>query len=174
MMVIWHFRRCESQFMRSSSRNNNNNLSSGMNLTIKKVIYVINPKLIKSFINKKNELKNKCNNNLNIILAWHGTSKNNLDDIVENNFNMSIIGRGSYGKGIYFSEYANISQGYGDGLLLCKVILGKSYKMKKTAPGIGLKKGYHSHIVHNSSQKYGDEIVIFDVNQILPCYIVKY
>ncbi len=29
----------------------------------------------------------------------------------------------------YFSEYANVSQGYGDGLLLCKIMLGKTYKM---------------------------------------------
>ena len=40
--------------------------------------------------------------------------------------------------------------------------------------GASLKEGYDSHVVSFNGQTYGQEIVIFDVNQILPCYIVEY
>eukprot|EP01084_Bolivina_argentea_P286665 491785_1 len=49
-----HFRRCESQFMRSCT---NLGLSTnGLNNTIKEVEYIINPKLIKKFEAKKKKL----------------------------------------------------------------------------------------------------------------------
>ena len=35
--------------------------------------------------------------------------------------------------------------------------------------------GYDSHLVVGAkNNQYGQEIVIFDIDQILPCYIVKY
>eukprot|EP00484_Ammonia_sp_Unknown_P000402 CAMPEP_0197022686 /NCGR_PEP_ID=MMETSP1384-20130603/3501_1 /TAXON_ID=29189 /ORGANISM="Ammonia sp." /LENGTH=663 /DNA_ID=CAMNT_0042450771 /DNA_START=8 /DNA_END=1996 /DNA_ORIENTATION=+ len=171
------FRQCESQFMRSCQ--NLGGAANGLNRTITEVEYIINPTLMKKFNAKKKKLmaKNKCDESkLNIILAWHGTPNTNIDGIVKSNFCLSKISansgdKGWYGKGIYFSEYAKISLGYGKGLLLCKVMLGKSYKMLTSdqQTGRGLEKGYDSHtVVDQKGSKYGQEIVIFDVDQILP------
>eukprot|EP01083_Nonionella_stella_P300962 1030115_1 len=178
-----HFRTCESQFMRSCR--NMNAAANGRNQTIKEVEYIYNPKLIQKFETKKKALmtKNKCTKNeLNIVLAWHGTSAANLDSIVENNFTLEKLGahtgnRGAYGAGIYFSEFANVSQAYGDGLILCKVMLGKEYQMNAANGQLGraLEVGCDSHVVVNgSNNQYGQEVVIYDVDQVLPCYIVKY
>eukprot|EP01083_Nonionella_stella_P131008 397757_1 len=181
-----HFRTCESQFMRSCR--NMNAAANGRNQTIKEVEYIYNPKLIQKFETKKKALmtKNNCTKNeLNIVLAWHGTSAANLDGIVENNFSLAKLGastgdKGYYGAGIYFSEFANVSQGYGDALLLCKVMLGKEYQMNAAnsrQDGRALEVGYDSHVVVNgigSNNQYGQEVVIYDVDQVLPCYIVKH
>eukprot|EP01084_Bolivina_argentea_P029355 54479_1 len=147
---------------------------------------VITKKLINKFDAKKKFLMDKYVYNdeskLNIVLAWHGTQKSNVNGIVEHNFDLNKLSESSgdtgwYGCGIYLSEYASISSGYGDSLLLCKVILGKAYKMKTNQQqnGRGLEHGYDCHLVVDQNNKqYGQEIVIFDVDQILPCYIVKY
>lgn len=170
------FRICESQFMRSSARSSMT--SSGMQRTLKEVVYVINPELIRKFQRKKEEMKSRLGSGgVNCILAWHGTPKSNIDNIVENNFSLSHLSknsgdRGWYGAGIYFSEFANVSQGYGDGLLLCKILLGKTYKIKAINTGCDKKEGYDSHMAGGG--KYGTEIVIFNMDQILPCYICKY
>jgi len=78
---------------------------------------------------------------------------------------------GYYGKGIYFSEYPGYSMGYvrgGNKILLCLILIGNSYK---TAYNVGctLKDGYDSHISTD-----GNEIVIFQPDAILPCYVVHY
>ena len=93
--------------------------------------------------------------NLNIILAWHGTSKKNIESIIENNFGFDNIDSNKYDImkylpvsndndndngnknpfGICFSEFANLGcEKDNTGLhqlLLCKVILGKQYKIEK-------------------------------------------
>jgi len=177
------FRTCESQFMRSCQ--NMGGGADGLNKTITEVQYVINPPLIKKFQAKKKQLmaKHKCKENgLNIILAWHGTAAANVQNIVTNNFSLAKLGahtgnKGAYGAGIYFSEFAKVSGAYGDGLMLCKVILGKQYQMTTAQAQVGrsLEPGYDSHVVvSGATSKYGQEVVIFDVDQILPCYIIKY
>eukprot|EP00483_Globobulimina_turgida_P011693 UN11715 len=176
------FRTCESQFARSCDKFGKE--MNGLNKTITEVEYIINPKLIKKFDAKKKKImvKNACKeSDLNIILAWHGTAQSNLETIVKNNFDLSKLGdnkknKGYYGCGIYFSEFARISNVYGDGLLLCKVILGKEFMMKFGKPEIGrtLEPGYDSHVAVKNNSKYGREVCIFDADQILPCYIVKY
>ena len=170
------FRICESQFMRSSARYDAT--SSGMQKTLREVIYVINPELIRKFQRKKEKMRSRLGmSGVNCILAWHGTPSTNIDSIVENNFSLSHLSKNSgdtgwYGAGIYFSEFANVSQGYGDGLLLCKILLGKVYKINTINTGCAKKDGYDSHMAGGG--KYGTEIVIFDMDQILPCYVCKY
>ena len=126
--------------------------------------------------------------NINCILAWHGTKENNIDSIVKNNFDLNRISQSSgdygfYGKGIYFSEFARISSGYDRThckLLLCRVLLGKQYNVQThngSMVGSPLMRGYDSHVVNYNyllGQKYGQEVVIFNCDQILPCYIVHY
>eukprot|EP01084_Bolivina_argentea_P286661 491780_1 len=176
------FRTCESQFARSCDKWGKE--ANGLNKTINEVEFVINPKLIKKFEAKKKQMmtKNVCKeSDLNVILAWHGTNTGNIENIVKNNFDLSKLGvnkknKGYYGAGIYFSEFARISNVYGDGLLLCKVILGKEYQMQFGKPEIGrtLEPGYDSHVAVKPNSDYGREVCVFDVDQILPCYIVKY
>eukprot|EP01083_Nonionella_stella_P075977 206801_1 len=64
-----HFRICESQFMRSCTHGGVS--SHGMQSTLKEVIYVINPKLIKQFQAKKKAMKRRLGGSgVNTILAW--------------------------------------------------------------------------------------------------------
>ena len=177
-----HFRICESQFMRSCSRSSAGTSHGNMQRTLKEVVYVINPALIRRFQRKKEAMRRRLGaGGVNTILAWHGTPSGNVDSIVEDNFSISRLSQNSgdsgyFGAGIYFSEFANVSQGYGDGLLLCQIMLGKAHRMTTVKMGCAQKKGCDSHMVVGGgkhSGKYGTEIVIFDVDQILPCYIVK-
>jgi len=61
--------------------------------------------------------------------------------------------------------------GYGGGaqLLLNKVLAGRQYKMTNAIVGCELQKGFDSHL-----SPCGQELVIFDTDQILPCYVVFY
>jgi len=80
--------------------------------------------------------------------------------------------RGAYGAGIYFSEYTSTSLAYnadGARILLSKVLIGRQYKCPGTMLGAPLQHGYDSHL-----SPCGTEVVIYDVNQILPCYVVHY
>lgn len=202
-LADWHFRRCETQFIRSCGNAHNNGYGStlfggyggchgganfrGANFkkTIREVEYVINPKIIDAYNKKKAEMAKRLGgaDNLKIMLAWHGTPRpETMKSITDNGFDMSKIGSGSgdqgyYGRGIYFIEYANVGQGYSGGnrsILLCLVITGKQYNWVGGAQtGCPKKKGYDSHIVRCGGS-YGSEIVIFDSAQILPCYIVGY
>eukprot|EP01083_Nonionella_stella_P202381 739385_1 len=52
-----HFRRCESQFMRSCQNMGASN--NGLNKTITEVEYIINPKLIKKFEAKKKKINER-------------------------------------------------------------------------------------------------------------------
>ena len=63
------------------------------------------------------------------ILLFHGTNVQNIDSILNANFNIesSPVDRCKamvYGRGVYMSEFPGVSLMYGNGLLLCKVLLG--------------------------------------------------
>merc|ERR1719234_578761 len=68
-------------------------------------------------------------------LLFHGTAVASVDSILKNNFSLdhspiqqqesSRDKRRMFGEGIYFSEMPAVSLMYGNGLLLCKVILGE-------------------------------------------------
>jgi len=83
----------------------------------------------------------------------------------------------------------------GQKLLLCKVLIGNSYRMKKIQTGKHRVDGYDSHVSpcgiilslslslsplfslslsHLFIYPIGKEIVIFEPDQILPCYIIHY
>lgn len=43
---------------------------------------------------------------------------------------MEYAKRQAYGRGIYFSDFPDVSLGYGTGIILCKVsCIGKFYKV---------------------------------------------
>ena len=108
---------------------------------------------------------------------FHGTANENINMIIEDNFviNHNPSDRSKamlFGRGIYLSELPGVSLMYGEGLLMCKVILGKCQKYFPnggTPPPIP--EGYDSRIVI----KNGMEVVcvVKDPSQILPYSIVN-
>ena len=59
--------------------------------------------------------------------------------------------------------------GYGSGLLLCRVLLGRTY-----SGGPGFPKEWNSKIVTPDSQGKGQMIIIPDTRQILPAFVIKF
>ena len=98
------------------------------------VVYIRNPQLETLFEAMKSKFKSEGKVNafgdVEETLLFHGTSNENLNQIVENNFSLEHLPaeRGKlmfFGRGMYFSQLPGVSLMYGTGLLLCKVILGK-------------------------------------------------
>ncbi|ELR18837.1 Poly(ADP-ribose) polymerase catalytic domain containing protein [Acanthamoeba castellanii str. Neff] len=165
-----HYRTAESQFHR---------LCEGMTgVKVTRVDYIVNPPLVKNFERKRLELAGHVDwEDTKPILAFHGTSDDNITAICKHNFDFSKIGAstgnlGFYGKGVYFSEFASYSIPYvrgGTKLLLCKVLVGHSFRMSRVETGKPQVEGYDSHI-----SPCGKELVIFSPDQILPTYIIHY
>ena len=68
---------------------------------------------------------------------FHGSSLENINIIVEDNFSLDIMPRNNeksmlFGAGVYLSPLPGVSMMYGEGLLLCKVLLGKSEEYHPT------------------------------------------
>ena len=51
-----------------------------------------------------------------------------IDDILKTNFDSKFAKRQVHGKGHYFSEYPEVSLGYGPGLIFCELLTGKEYR----------------------------------------------
>ena len=153
------------------------------NFELESVDYYVNPVLIRKFELMQEKLSKKYpNGDVSMpILAFHGTKSAYIDSIVQANFDLSKLAsssgdRGFYGAGVYFSEFPNVSIAYGvtGKLLLCRVLPGKSFDCQTTMPGANLKPGFDSHRFMADPEGRGQELVIFDVDQILPCYVINY
>ncbi len=164
-----HYRIVESQFLRLMAYNKKS-------LQIESVDYYINPPLVRKFSNKCTQFKAKYGDvpEGNYVLAFHGTDSTNINGIVKENFRVDKIARSMYGKGFYFSEDLNISVGYGNNLLLCQILPGRSYICPGPQAGAKCMPGYDSHVDETDSKDRGQRIAIFDPDQILPCYFIKY
>jgi len=144
--------------------------------------YYVNPRLLMTFQKTKETMvKNYGTEYGNYILAFHGTKNESVETIIADNFNPKLLGTGSgddgwYGAGIYLSEYPQTSLYYGRSLILCRVLPGKSFDMNEKEIRIGgdLKEGYDSHRVNVQERGYGEELVVFNPDQILPYCVVKY
>ena len=111
------------------------------------------------------------------LLQFHGTAIENINKIIEENFIIEKTPADRekamlFGRGIYLSELPGVSLMYGDGLLLCKVILGKCqkyYPNGQTPPPIPDE--FDSRIVI----KDGLELVtiVKKASQILPYSIIN-
>eukprot|EP01080_Neovahlkampfia_damariscottae_P011765 gene11765-5103_t len=162
-----HYRICESQFRRWSQ------------YEIEEVQYLVNPTHVKTFQKAKEKLAKRHGfllESMKPLLLFHGTSPQNMDNIMKTNFLISKVGSstdmGFYGKGVYFGESPIISISYARGnqyLFICLVFVGKAYKMPNVQTGCALVEGYDSHI-----STTGQEVVIFDPDCILPCYKVRW
>jgi len=171
-----HFCLAESHFSRLMVRRN-------MHHEVQSVDLYLNPVLVTKYEKMQAEMERKYpgGSECKPILAFHGTKLANVDKIVQENFDLSKLAsstgdRGFYGAGIYFSEFPEVSIAYGNTgkLLLCKVLPGKSYDCPCRMLGQALQQGYDSHRVSADSQGRGQELVIFNVDQILPCYVINY
>jgi ADP-ribosyl-[dinitrogen reductase] hydrolase len=121
-----HFRTAESQFYRL--------LGSSYGVKVTKVEYIVNPKLIQDFEQRRLELAAEMPDwdSTRPIFVFHGTSEKNIDNIIKNNFDVKKVGSstdaGFYGAGLYFSELPSLSMGYVRGctkFLLCQSSLVK-------------------------------------------------
>ena len=93
-------------------------------IIISKIDFITNPDLQMKFEAKKEEFKQR-NIPHQTIFAFHGTQIQNIDGICRNNLN--TINHAVHGHGYYFSEFPDVALGYGQGLLMFKVLPGNEY-----------------------------------------------
>ena len=150
--------------------------------SLETVVFVKNFKLETKFeeIKAKFKLEGKVDayGNVSELLLFHGTSNESINKIVETNFCLDQKPDGPrnkvtlFGHGIYFSELPGVSLMYGTGLLLCKVILGKSQRYQPNgSPPPDIPDDFDSRVVI----KDGIEVVSVVKNpaQILPYCILN-
>ena len=94
---------------------------------VKSVDVILNPTSGAAFEKKKTDFKRK-GINCNPIYGYHGTNYNVIDDILKKNFDIKFAKRQLHGKGHYFSEYPEVSLGYGPGLIFCELLTGEEYR----------------------------------------------
>lgn len=112
-----------------------------MSDAIESITYIENDEAMTKYEKQRELFKQhgKVNENGKVdeVLLFHGTAVASLDNILSSNFILDAapIQQNSnqetrkktmmFGKGVYFSEMPSVSLMYGNGLLLCKVLLGK-------------------------------------------------
>ena len=156
-----HYLRTTKTFHQNIDKNCNNELPRKKVTnpwdSLQSVVHVMNETIERAF----NELKKTFAREGKVdkygkvpeLLLFHGTSNESINKIIENNFviDKSPAERSKsmlFGRGVYLSELPGVSLMYGENLLLCKVILGKSeiyYPNGQTPPPIP--DGFDSRIV---------------------------
>ena len=117
-MAAWH---ADSHFHKMSSL-------ARQNAQVKSITVIQNPKLQAAFENKRKDfIAEKIP--ADYIYAFHGTKNDPtvMDSILRNNFDMKYAKRQAHGPGHYFSEFPDVSLGYGPGLIFCQLLSGKEY-----------------------------------------------
>ena len=104
---------------------------------IKEIKYFENDALAERFNESKKRLEAQgitCKERL----VFHGTPVNsNVEAIFQDGLLLSKCKRFAHGYGIYFSEFPDVSQVYGQNLLLCRVLVGRPYiegRVQQSAP----------------------------------------
>ena len=106
---------------------------------------------------------------------FHGSSRESINKIVEGHFDIDCRGpqgRMLFGRGVYFSPLPGVSLMYGEGLVLCKVLLGKTelyHPQGQTPPAIP--ENYDSREVIRDGLAVIN--VVSSVDQILPYCIIN-
>ena len=113
---------------------------------IHSVTYIQNMALQGEYYKMREEFK-KTKKNTNETLLFHGTAVSNIEGIINNGFNLESVPqqrttdnqwrkKGSvFGRGIYLTTLPGMALMYGNGLLLCKVLLGNSETFVPTGHG---------------------------------------
>jgi len=157
------YRIAEGQFLRMLGRR--------LEYEIKSIDIVKNEKLEKKFNEKKLEFKKRGIDDKSLLI-FHGTPQENIGSILKNNFNLNKVAHGRmYGRGVYFSEKPEVSMGYTQdmsSLILCLVLPGDNSKEIKDDIFGGV-------FIDDPSPKAGAwAIVVPDVDQILPKYVINF
>ena len=106
-----------------------------------------------------------------------------MDNILQNNFDMKYAKRQAHGQGHYFSEFPDVSLGYGPGLIFCQLLSGKEYN------GTGLSwPGFNSKVMPKNliwlinlskvvqpaaGTGHSQMVIIEDSDQILPICVIN-
>ena len=120
------------------------------------------------------------------MLLFHGTAISSLDNILASNFVVDAIPVQQntmnetrkktmmFGRGVYFSEMPSVSLMYGNGLLLCKVMLGSCEVFRpQGAPPPDIPDMFDSREIQTSSEQQGVIHVVKNPVQILPYCVIQ-
>jgi len=155
----------------------------GCGVKIHSIENVLKPELVENFENRWRKLKQERGEKLaRPQIAYHGTAEQNIESILERGLLVPGKGRGKdvghatdtgfWGGGIYLSPNAQTSVGYcrgGKRLLVVSVLMGMAYTVQTRMDGQDCQPGFDSHIACG-----GNEWVLFDPNQVLPCYLIAF
>ena len=151
---------------------------------VKSITVIQNSKLHAAFESKRKDFIAK-GIPADFIYAYHGTKNDPtvMDSILKNNFDMKYAQRQVHGPGHYFSEYPDVSLGYGTGLIFCQLLSGKEYK------GGDLSwPGFNSKVTHSledflykfskvvkpaAGTGHSQMVIINDSDQILPKCVIN-
>jgi hypothetical protein len=103
------------------------------------------------------------------VLAFHGTKNDAVENILNENLQSQYWKRSLHGNGNYFSEFPDTSMGYGDALILFRVLPGKEF--------IGQNKkwdGFDSKKVGGNTEGFGDMLIIENSDQFVPYAIYHF
>eukprot|EP00090_Calanus_glacialis_P021862 TRINITY_DN33717_c0_g1_i1.p1 TRINITY_DN33717_c0_g1~~TRINITY_DN33717_c0_g1_i1.p1 ORF type:complete len:721 (-),score=164.97 TRINITY_DN33717_c0_g1_i1:237-2399(-) len=156
---------------------------------IESITYIENNESTTTYKKQKDAFKQqgKFDKNAKVeeLLLFHGTAVSSLDSILTTNFIVDALPQQQnthneqrkkammFGRGVYFSELPAISLMYGNGLLLCKVMPGKSEIFQpQGVPPPDISEEYDSREVQaNDSQ--GVIHVVKSPTQILPYCVIQ-
>ena len=144
-----------------------------------------NDVLSERFLHQKEEF-NINNKSTKETFLFHGTSENNLKNIIKQNFDLNAVPNISpgqphrekksvYGEGIYLSQHPGYCTHYGNCLILCRVLLGDLQIMDQADSG---SKSNIPHVFDsrkvNTASIEGLIYVVKKSCQILPYSIVTF
>ena len=151
---------------------------------INKIEKVTNTELKKKWLNAK---KNLFDPEQSSHLKFHGTGDESIMGITEEGFRLPKSGNPMYGLGVYFASDSSKSaqEIYTKGsnkLLLCEVLLGKSFCVPNAWNNASLKKlrkkQCDSIFAPRGTKGTGgvlyDEYIVFNPDQAFPKYIIHY
>eukprot|EP01018_Ginkgo_biloba_P039120 Gb_11774 [translate_table: standard] len=154
-------------------------------LFVTKIEKVLNPKLQIKFLEAQRDLFSPEKPTQQL---FHGTDDGGVGGITKDGFRLPAINKNNmFGQGCYFAT--DSSKGaqkiYTKGsnkLLLCDVLLGRTWTVQKDYPDMDLekikKKGYDSLFSKRGGRGTGgtlyDEYVVYNPYQAIPRYIVHY
>jgi len=152
---------------------------------IAQIDYIRNPKLEKMYEAQKKKFLEE-NKDAREVLLFHGTSTSCIESILKTNFLIDHLPlqqtnkndvrdkKMMFGRGVYFSELPAVSLMYGNGLILCRVLLGNCQEYRPVAAGEqpDIPRGFDSRQVIT---KDGSSVihVVKETSQILPYCVIQ-
>ena len=117
-----------------------------------------------------------------IVIVSYSLFSVNVDSICRINLDASEGMAHGYrhGEGFYFSEFPDVAMGYGDGLFMFKVLMGREYVGDSKTVPLGAYAKYQSRkilakdrIIQGEEQEFGDCLIIKDNCQFIPYCVFK-